>query len=82
MIRSQLRGSQLLDAVRLHKIGFPDSFNYVEFWRRFSVLSREEVMVRSGEERAAVHQLLQHLDIEKSSYRLGNTQLFLRSGNN
>ena len=81
LIRSQLRGSQLLDAVRLHKIGFPDSFNYAEFWRRFSVLSRGDIpQIKSGEEKAAIEQLLSDLDIERSSYRLGNTQLFLRSG--
>ena len=81
LIRSQLRGSQLLDAVRLHKIGFPDSLGYADFWRRFSVLGRgDSPPVRSGEEKAAIEQLLQDLDIERSSYRLGNTQIFLRSG--
>merc|ERR1719192_2475749 len=81
LIRSQLRGSQLLDAVRLHKIGFPDSLGYADFWRRFLVLGRgDSPPVRSGEEKAAIEQLLQDLDIERSSYRLGNTQLFLRSG--
>merc|ERR550532_1374413 len=81
LIRSQLRGSQLLDAVRLHKIGFPESFSYPEFWRRFSVLSSGDVpVVASGEERKAVEQLLEDLDIETNNYRLGNSQVFLRSG--
>merc|ERR1719189_3396143 len=81
LIRSQLRGSQLLDAVRLHKIGFPESFSYPEFWRRFSVLSSGDVpAVTTGEERKAVEQLLEDLDIETNNYRLGNTQVFLRSG--
>ena len=81
LIRSQLRGSQLLDAVRLHKIGFPDSFSYPEFWRRFSVLSSGEVpAVAAGAERKAVEQLLEDLDVETNNYRLGNTQVFLRSG--
>ena len=81
LIRSQLRGSQLLDAVRLHKIGFPDSFSYPEFWRRFSVLSSGEApAVAAGAERKAVEQLLEDLDVETNNYRLGNTQVFLRSG--
>ena len=81
LIRSQLRGSQLLDAVRLHKIGFPDSFTYPEFWRRFAVLSAGDIpTVKAGEERKAVEQLLEDLDIESNSFRLGNTQVFLRSG--
>ena len=81
LIRSQLRGSQLLDAVRLHKIGFPDSVGYSDFWRRFSVLCSGDVpLIKLGEEKAAIVRLMEDLDIEKSSYRLGNTQIFLRSG--
>ena len=37
----QLRGAQILEAVRLHKVGFPESLGYQEFWRRFSLLGKE-----------------------------------------
>ena len=80
LIRSQLRGAQILDAVRLHKIGFPESLGYGDFWRRFSLLSKESINPGSGEEKAAVEALLVGLDLDHTSYRLGNTQIFLRGG--
>jgi len=80
LIRSQLRGAQILDAVRLHKIGFPESLGYGEFWRRFSLLSENGFIPNAGEEKSAVEELLVSLDLDHTSYRLGNTQIFLRGG--
>eukprot|EP00090_Calanus_glacialis_P009359 TRINITY_DN17730_c0_g1_i1.p1 TRINITY_DN17730_c0_g1~~TRINITY_DN17730_c0_g1_i1.p1 ORF type:complete len:2011 (+),score=520.24 TRINITY_DN17730_c0_g1_i1:123-6155(+) len=80
LIRSQLRGAQILDAVRLHKIGFPESLGYGEFWRRFSLLSENGFVPNTGEEKSAVEELLVSLDLDHTSYRLGNTQIFLRGG--
>jgi len=80
LIRSQLRGAQILDAVRLHKIGFPESLGYGEFWRRFSLLNETGFVPNTGEEKSAVEELLVSLDLDHTSYRLGNTQIFLRGG--
>ena len=80
LIRSQLRGAQILDAVRLHKIGFPESLGYGDFWRRFSLLSSGGQNPGAGEEKAAVEAMLVSLDLDHTSYRLGNTQIFLRGG--
>jgi hypothetical protein len=35
-----VRGAQILDAVRLHKVGFPENLAYAQFWRRFSLLGK------------------------------------------
>uniref|UniRef100_A0A4W3J6Y9 Myosin XVIIIB n=1 Tax=Callorhinchus milii TaxID=7868 RepID=A0A4W3J6Y9_CALMI len=43
VLRTQLRGSQLLDALRLYRLGFPDHMSFSEFRRRFQVLSPEIV---------------------------------------
>merc|ERR1719370_2280662 len=80
LIRSQLRGAQILDAVRLHNIGFPESLGYGEFWRRFSLLNETGFVPNMGEEKSAVEELLVSLDLDHTSYRLGNTQIFLRGG--
>jgi myosin heavy subunit len=37
-----VRGAQILDAVRLHKVGFPENLAYAQFWRRFSLLGKSE----------------------------------------
>ncbi|KAJ3589358.1 hypothetical protein NHX12_010203, partial [Muraenolepis orangiensis] len=39
LIRAQLRGSKLLDALRIHRQGYPDNMVFAEFRRRFDVLA-------------------------------------------
>merc|ERR1712038_1779080 len=78
LVRSQLRGAQILDAVRLHKNGFPENLNYGEFWRRYRILSDELQKRRPTltEMKASVEDLLADMDLDKSAFRLGNTQVF------
>lgn len=80
LVRSQLRGAQVLDAVRVRKQGFPENLQYLEFRRRYSLLASADCNPECGDERAAVEALLRHLDLEASSYRLGLSQIFLRAG--
>ena len=73
----QLRGAQILDAVRLHKNGFPENLSYGEFWRRYRILS-DELQKRQPsltEMKASVEDLLADMDLDKSAFRLGNTQV-------
>ena len=79
-VHFQLRGAQILDAVRLHKTGFPENVGYGEFWRRFRILSDEyngsvEKAPGLGEAKSAVEDLLSHLDLDKAAVRMGNTQV-------
>ncbi len=76
----QLRGSQILDAVRLHKSGFPESLTFGEFWRKFRVLGDEGAGKKKrqkspGEMRSAVEELLDALDMDAAAVRIGNTQV-------
>lgn len=74
---AQLRGCQILDALRLHKQGFPEHLQYSEFRRRFAVLAPAEARAQAPvlDERAAVEAILAHLDLDASSYRLGLSQV-------
>ncbi|GFY57295.1 unconventional myosin-XVIIIa [Trichonephila inaurata madagascariensis] len=82
LLRSQIRGFQVLDTVRVYKQGFPDNLMYSEFRRRFEILAPIEHRVASPvyDERQAVEHLLEHIDIDKATYRLGLSQIFFRSG--
>ncbi|XP_077511478.1 unconventional myosin-XVIIIa-like isoform X2 [Amblyomma americanum] len=84
LVRSQLKGAQILDAVRVRKQGFPENLLYLEFRRRYGLLASPDSRVVNGEEssdeRAATEALLRQLDLEPSSYRLGLSQIFLRAG--
>ncbi|XP_077924247.1 unconventional myosin-XVIIIa isoform X7 [Halichoerus grypus] len=85
LLRAQLRGSRLLDAMRMYRQGYPDHMVFSEFRRRFDVLAphltkkhgRNYIVV---DERRAVEELLESLDLEKSSCCLGLSRVFFRAG--
>ncbi|NXG23012.1 MY18A protein, partial [Grallaria varia] len=85
LLRAQLRGSRLLDALRVYRQGYPDHMVFAEFRRRFDVLvphltkkhGRNYIVV---DEKRAVEELLESLDLEKSSYHMGLSRVFFRAG--
>ncbi|KAJ8678757.1 hypothetical protein QAD02_014544, partial [Eretmocerus hayati] len=83
LLRSQVRGSQILEAVRLHKVGFPKYMPLGEFRRRFALLS-SDTTGRPGspvsDERRAVEDMLLSVDVDPASYRVGQSQIFFRAG--
>ncbi|XP_063988212.1 unconventional myosin-XVIIIa isoform X1 [Diachasmimorpha longicaudata] len=83
LLRSQIRGSQIIDAVRLHKVGYPKHMPLSEFRRRFGLLSND-ANARPGspvaDERRAVEDMLLSVDVDPASYRVGQSQIFFRAG--
>ncbi|XP_055903607.1 unconventional myosin-XVIIIa isoform X1 [Eupeodes corollae] len=75
LLRSQIRGSQLLEAARLHRLGFPESVPLNEFVRRFGLLGDV-----STSKDITVEQILMANEIDPSTYRIGPSQVLFRSG--
>ncbi|CAG9818730.1 unnamed protein product [Phaedon cochleariae] len=76
LLRSQIRGGQILDVVRLYKQGFPNFLPLAEFRRRFHLLAGDhKISSPVLDERKAVEDMLQALDLELSSYRVGLSQI-------
>lgn len=73
----QLRGAQILDAVRLHKQGFPKFLPLSEFRRRFRLLAPADGRPASPvlDERRAVEDMLLGIDMDMASYRVGLSQV-------
>lgn len=92
LLRIQLRGTHILNAVRLYKQGFPTFLPIGEFRRRFRLLAAPnegeppalDVQVTNPssvtQERIAVEEMLMKLEVDSSSYRLGLSQVFFRAG--
>ncbi|XP_059479309.1 unconventional myosin-XVIIIa isoform X3 [Neocloeon triangulifer] len=84
LLRSQLRGSQVLPAARLYKQGFPDNVPLAEFRRQFGLLGlveRPTSPMGSDGERQAVQETLTAIEwLEESQWRIGLTKVFFRSG--
>ncbi|XP_037923856.1 unconventional myosin-XVIIIa isoform X3 [Hermetia illucens] len=74
LLRSQLRGSQVLEAARLHKLGFPEPVPLSEFVRRFGLLGD------ASNKNLTVEQILSANEIDSSLYRIGPSQVLFRSG--
>ncbi|XP_039580318.1 unconventional myosin-XVIIIb isoform X2 [Passer montanus] len=84
-LRTQLEGSQLLDALRLHRVGYSDRLLLTQFRRRFQLLTPEVMKKHSSayevpDESKAIEELFQALDLEKKSVAIGRTQVFLKPG--
>ncbi|XP_057677598.1 unconventional myosin-XVIIIa-like isoform X4 [Corythoichthys intestinalis] len=85
LLRAQLRGSKLLHALRIYRQGYPDHMVFSEFRRRFDVLA-PHLTKKHGrnyivkDEQRAVEELLESLDLEKSSYHMGVSRLFFKAG--
>ncbi|XP_070572199.1 unconventional myosin-XVIIIa-like isoform X2 [Ptychodera flava] len=82
LLRSQIRGTEMLEAVRIYRQGYPDSMLFTEFRRRFEILAPAEVKSNGPvlDEKKATAELLENLDIDAVNYRLGLSQVFFRSG--
>ncbi|XP_056139039.1 unconventional myosin-XVIIIa isoform X1 [Lampris incognitus] len=85
LLRAQLRGSKLLDALRIYRQGYPDHMVFSEFRRRFDVLAPNLTKKHSRnyivtDERRAVEELLESLELDKRSYHMGLSKVFFRAG--
>ncbi|KAH8382967.1 hypothetical protein KR009_006081 [Drosophila setifemur] len=76
LLRSQLRGSQVLEAARLHRLGFPESVPLLEFVRRFGLLAGD----LASNKDISVEQILAVNELDVASYRIGPSQILFRSG--
>ncbi|XP_051490414.1 unconventional myosin-XVIIIb [Apus apus] len=84
-LRAQLEGTQLLDALRLHRIGYADHLLLTQFRRRFQVLAPDVMKKYTSayempDESKAIEELFQALDLEKRSVAIGCSQVFLKPG--
>lgn len=62
-----MRGSQVIESARLHKMGFPEIMASIEFVRRFGLLGD------SGTEN--LESILINNDVDPASYRIGPSQV-------
>ena len=68
----KLRGCQLVEALRLHKQGYPEHMSFHQFRRQFAVLAPAQL--RAGpllDHKAATEAILAYLEQDPASYRLG-----------
>ncbi|XP_029028082.1 unconventional myosin-XVIIIa isoform X2 [Betta splendens] len=85
LLRAQIRGSKLLDALHIYRQGFPDHMVFSEFCRRFDILAPHLIRKHghhhiATDGKKAVQELLESLELERSCYQIGLSRVFFRAG--
>ncbi|XP_053229037.1 unconventional myosin-XVIIIb-like [Podarcis raffonei] len=83
-LRAQLSGGQILDALRLSRIGYADRMVRMQFRHQFQILAQPMMKKYSSayemtDENKALEELIQALSLEKT-IAVGRTQVFLKAG--
>uniref|UniRef100_A0A3B4BD24 Myosin motor domain-containing protein n=1 Tax=Periophthalmus magnuspinnatus TaxID=409849 RepID=A0A3B4BD24_9GOBI len=84
-LRAQLHSTQILSALQLYRIGYPDHMTLSDFRCHFQALSppimkRYASMFVMHDERKAVEELLDDLDLDRKSVVLGASRIFMKRG--
>eukprot|EP00794_Sanderia_malayensis_P013873 gene13873-15321_t len=82
LLRKQFRSSRVLQGIRMHRQGYPEFMAFGEFRRRFAnLLPRNEIQNEPVlDEKQVVEKMVEQLELDKRSYRIGLSQIFFRSG--
>ncbi|VDP00319.1 unnamed protein product, partial [Soboliphyme baturini] len=83
VIRQQLRGLHLVDAVRLEKIGYPESISYAELLQQYKCLQNvttENSSSETNNDRCVATQLLTHLGVDSGQVKFGYSRVFMKCG--
>ncbi|KHJ48663.1 myosin head [Trichuris suis] len=75
----QLRACGVMETIRISAAGFPSRWKYEDFARRYFILLKK--LKRSSQETARTRcELICRALLEEDAFRLGQTQVFFRSG--
>ncbi|KAK3595793.1 hypothetical protein CHS0354_025430 [Potamilus streckersoni] len=81
LVRAQLRGSEILESVRIHRQGFPEYLSFAEFRQKFEkLISPSSKPGQDVDEKQAVMQIVENLDLDRVNYRIGLSQVFFKAG--
>jgi myosin protein heavy chain len=76
----QLRCNGVLEGIRICRQGFPNRITFHEFRRRYELLAPNAVPKGFMDGKESVRKILEALEIDKSTYRIGMSKVFFRTG--
>lgn len=80
LILDQLRCNGVLEGIRICRKGFPNRIIFQEFKQRYQLLTPDAVPKGFCEGRNACTRILDALQLDANSYRVGTTKIFFRAG--
>ncbi len=79
LVMHQLHCNGVLEGIRICRKGFPSRLIFVEFLNRYSILAAEKVK-RISDSKTASAAVLEHIELDADSYRVGLTKVLFRAG--
>jgi myosin protein heavy chain len=80
LVLNQLKCNGVLEGVRISRLGYPNRLPFLEFRRRFELLTPGMVPKGFVDGRTACEIMLRGLELEKESFKLGLSKVFFKAG--
>ncbi|GAA5863922.1 hypothetical protein JCM8547_005281 [Rhodosporidiobolus lusitaniae] len=81
LVLDQLRCNGVLEGIRIARLGYPNRLPFSEFRRRFELLAPAGAIPHGFVDGAqACKTILEHLQLDAATYRLGLTKVFFKAG--
>ncbi|XP_046855996.1 myosin-11-like [Xenia sp. Carnegie-2017] len=80
LVLDQLKCNGVLEGIRICRQGFPNRIAFQEFKQRYEILTPNLIPEGFMDGRKAAQQMLDFLELDKNSYRVGQSKIFFRAG--
>lgn len=80
LVLDQLRCNGVLEGIRIARLGYPNRLPFVEFRQRYEVLTPGIIPRGYMDGRKACLRMVDALELDKSTYRIGTSKLFFKAG--
>ncbi|CAD5216368.1 unnamed protein product [Bursaphelenchus okinawaensis] len=80
LVLEQLRCNGVLEGIRICRQGFPNRIPFQEFRHRYELLAANVIPRGFMDGKESVKKILDALEIEPNSYRIGMSKVFFRAG--
>lgn len=80
LVLHQLHCNGVLEGIRICRKGFPNRMVYSEFKQRYSILAPNAIPQGFVEGKEVTGKILEAVQLDKNSYRLGITKVFFKAG--
>ncbi len=80
LVLDQLRCNGVLEGIRIARLGYPNRLPFVEFRKRYEVLTPGIIPRGYMDGRKACLRMVDALELDKSIYRIGTSKIFFKAG--
>ncbi|KAJ7340172.1 Myosin-9 [Desmophyllum pertusum] len=80
LVLDQLRCNGVLEGIRICRQGFPNRMLFQEFKQRYELLTPSVIPKGFMDGRKACQKMLEILELDTNSYRIGQSKIFFRAG--